>query len=957
MSNKKIVNKALIVGLSATVAFSQTPVVAFGAEQAELPPLSADRELQDEGAGESNLTLPDGTAGEEVIDETGSFVEESVSEESVSEVEDKTFVDGTEADQEFIASEGELLGNADVVDSAPLQTEEVLASNELSEEVAMDESAVEVAPEDASAADPEALVDESVALAAPEYSVERFTFEDELTMTPEELFAGYVDQTFYAPLNGDIATFGDYGETHLNTLEKFYYHELKDLIEKVAAGEVDFTGITISLSNRTAAELGKPFEELTYGEVQAALRKVFITLLVDCPYDFYWFDKTIGVTGVFGVELTGEVSPETTIGFTVLKTYRANATGTKADRYITNTALTKTASQAAAKAQAIVTTYESLSDYEKIVAYKDWICKQVTYDHGASFSLDYGDPWQVIHVFDDDPSTNVVCEGYAKAFQYLCDLSRFKSASTQSYLVDGSMGGVAHMWNVVTLTGAQGAANYLVDLTNTDGDENGDLPGVFLNGALDGDVATGYAYKRSAASSLFYTYDKDTIGLYGSDASSILVMATADYQPLAPGEEEPEEPGTGIDPEKPGSGTGSGSGSDTGTGTTPEKPSEPSDPDSGEDEPVVDETLASQSVTATLTYGYGASQTPTLSVQASENNSTPTYQWYCNDKAISGATNSSYKIPGGLHSGTYVYHCEVTWPGTEEVAKTSKGSAVSKVTVQKRKLTIAPQSGQWKYANDADPVLGYAVSGNTSLVGTDKLSGALGRKAGEVPGTYAITLGTLSSPDYELTLTGNATFEVRSHWVKRGGKWKYATASGYAKGWVQDGSTWYHCDSQGIMQTGWIKLRGAWYYLTISGAMATGWQSVGGAWYYFNASGAMATGWLNLGGTWYYLASSGAMQTGWLQLGDSWYYLGTSGAMLTGWQNIGGAWYYLETNGAMATGWKQIGSAWYYLNGSGAMLTGWQYIGGAWYYFFGSGIMAANTSVEGYTLSASGAMV
>jgi len=39
------------------------------------------------------------------------------------------------------------------------------------------------------------------------------------------------------------------------------------------------------------------------------------------------------------------------------------------------------------------------------------------------------------------------------------------------------------------------------------------------------------------------------------------------------------------------------------------------------------------------------------------------------------------------------------------------------------------------------------------------------------------------------------------------------------------------------------------------------------------------------------------------------------------------------------------------------MQTGWKSIGGKWYYFYSSGEMAANTTINGYTLSASGAMV
>ena len=75
----------------------------------------------------------------------------------------------------------------------------------------------------------------------------------------------------------------------------------------------------------------------------------------------------------------------------------------------------------------IVERHRDKSDYDKLAAYRDEICRLVSYDYEAAESeaTIFGDPWQMVYVFDLDPSTNVVCEGYAKAFKYLCDLSRF----------------------------------------------------------------------------------------------------------------------------------------------------------------------------------------------------------------------------------------------------------------------------------------------------------------------------------------------------------------------------------------------------------------------------------------------------------------------------------------------------------------------------------------------------
>ncbi|AWK49995.1 cell wall-binding protein [Clostridium beijerinckii] len=138
------------------------------------------------------------------------------------------------------------------------------------------------------------------------------------------------------------------------------------------------------------------------------------------------------------------------------------------------------------------------------------------------------------------------------------------------------------------------------------------------------------------------------------------------------------------------------------------------------------------------------------------------------------------------------------------------------------------------------------------------------------------------------------------------------------------------------VNTGWVQApNGTWSYNKADGTKATGWLQ-DGAWYYLKADGVMATGWYNDNGTWYFLNGSGAMQTGWLNNNGTWYYLQSSGAMKTGWLNDNGTWYFLQSSGAMTTGW---------LNDNGT-----------WYYLYSNGAMAANTVVDGYNLSSSGAL-
>ncbi|MEI3221943.1 MAG: hypothetical protein V8S01_07980 [Dorea sp.] len=68
--------------------------------------------------------------------------------------------------------------------------------------------------------------------------------------------------------------------------------------------------------------------------------------------------------------------------------------------------------------------------------------------------------------------------------------------------------------------------------------------------------------------------------------------------------------------------------------------------------------------------------------------------------------------------------------------------------------------------------------------------------------------------------------------------------------WLLVGSTWYHFDANGWMQTGWLLIGNTWYYLESSGAMIAGrWQWINGKCYYFDNNGCMASDtWI---GNWY----------------------------------------------------------------------------------------------------------
>ena len=374
----------------------------------------------------------------------------------------------------------------------------------------------------------------------------------------DTLFAGYVQQAFY----GDTGAMplANRGEEALTGAGLSVYRQLKEFIAKIAAGEQTTTVYSTLLrwedlpqTAWTAEELGVDSVVLENGttanpEAQQAvyeiigyhpeiLPEIVGYLLYDCPYDLYWFDKTAGYSyspgcKLFVEERNGEkvlaLQPtQVRLFFTVAGAYAPEGA---ADEYITDPAKTAAASAATVNARQIVADQAGRSDYEKLIAYRDAICELVGYNYeAAAGGVAYGDPWQIVYVFDGDPATNVVCEGYAKAFQYLFDQSSF-AGDLSSRMVTGLMGYrqaslERHMWNVVTM---EDGANYLVDVTNSDTGMAGYGGGLFLSGGSWSDIDGGY--RLPGAGNLLFSYDSDTYGIYSQEQ---LALSATDYDPTA----------------------------------------------------------------------------------------------------------------------------------------------------------------------------------------------------------------------------------------------------------------------------------------------------------------------------------------------------------------------------------------------------------------------------------------
>jgi len=322
-------------------------------------------------------------------------------------------------------------------------------------------------------------------------------------------FAAYVNRVFYP---AEISALShEAGEQLTGDLRKMY-DGICWLFEQVASGQRTSTEIEIGK--------GKEYEAAFTGDfpTDEELNLLVSALLSDLAYEQYWFDKTSGF--YCGGEYSGSTLSCVSFSFIVAENYRGS------DEFHTDAAITGAATKSAANAQKIVENFASKSDHAKLTAYSDTICDLVSYDHNAADKGNFAqcnDPWQLIYAFDYDPTTNIVCEGYAKAYKYLCDRSNFSDDSIACYTVTGTTTG-PHMWNIVRIDGK----SYATDITAVD--SGWDL----LLAGGSGSIGTYYVVDGFS-----YTYDSDTKNQWGTGSDSILKLSATNYVPKCTGKHTP----------------------------------------------------------------------------------------------------------------------------------------------------------------------------------------------------------------------------------------------------------------------------------------------------------------------------------------------------------------------------------------------------------------------------------
>ncbi len=349
----------------------------------------------------------------------------------------------------------------------------------------------------------------------------------------------------------------------MNPTLRAVYDQLVPEIQKIAAGQGDSSIFELSFQplTFTKEELGIEGDILVLNkenqyqfskEANEAVTNAFSAeldvnmllnrLLARHPYELYWFDKVFEQDDVRAISVRPICSvddQQTTVTVSdcqilmvVSQDYAVTDAATQQYYlYSPDTAKTGAATAAAAKAAEVVAKNQGKGTYSKLVAYADYIKNAVSYNYAAADknnNYSYGDPWQLIYVFDENPDTNVVCEGYSKAFKYLCDLTWTGSdPEVACYLptgtMDGGTGAGDHMWNIVSI----GGANYLTDITNCDSGTTGAPDQLFLCGA-EGSVDASYA-AATTNGTVTYVYDQNTKDIYDQE----LVLSETKYSPLA----------------------------------------------------------------------------------------------------------------------------------------------------------------------------------------------------------------------------------------------------------------------------------------------------------------------------------------------------------------------------------------------------------------------------------------
>lgn len=417
--------------------------------------------------------------------------------------------------------------------------------------------------EDIAEAEESTVIDETILEEDAQEEQDETNEESEEEEHPDTTFE-YYGETSIIPYEDDysLSVSANYGtvsygsgmyQKQFSAVDEATYEILSYKISLVADGQLPDTEFLINLSDIgfdnvfTAEELGIEYiykdgasypnlGNIIFNQIICDWSPMLHRLLVENPYELYWFDKT-SRTGIrmstpeMGLKWDDSLQQYVATYDGGLIYYfpicEAYADETAESDFIVDFSQIQRAKNAASYAQKIVAQNADLSDIEKLNKYMEVICNLVDYNTAAASdsTTPYGDPWNLVYVFDRDPDTKVVCEGYSKAFKYLCDLSSFENSDLTCILASGYFQSSntygPHMWNIVSF--GEGL-NYMVDVTNCDYGTIGAPNYLFLRNVDSGSASNTYTYTLyiyGRTNNLYYTYKTETLDLYNIEPLTI----------------------------------------------------------------------------------------------------------------------------------------------------------------------------------------------------------------------------------------------------------------------------------------------------------------------------------------------------------------------------------------------------------------------------------------------------
>jgi len=364
----------------------------------------------------------------------------------------------------------------------------------------------------------------------------------------DALFAAYIDQCFYGNAAKPLR---DPEGDRLTGLDQKLYDVLKGSIKATAesGGSAAFSipcsrlGIKTTWTSEDVG--GRPIftggalDPDTAAAVSEAIafhaQSVLSALLSDFSCELYWFDRTAAPAVVYsspkllafasteGKPAAIQLDGDFRFVFAIAPGYQESGGLTvKPDAAAVKTAVKN--------AQTIISAHKDKNDYQKLAAFKEELCALAGTGGKAVSGGTFGGLRQMALALGGDPGTAASCEGYAKAFQYLCDVSGLRNA--ECYTISGLMqenGAIPkpHMWNIVRM----GGKNYLVDIAGSLDGGIGRSGGLFLAGAEVYEETDPPGYMVSLPSGpVCYWYEHD---LSERLDKSALALSETGYDPRA----------------------------------------------------------------------------------------------------------------------------------------------------------------------------------------------------------------------------------------------------------------------------------------------------------------------------------------------------------------------------------------------------------------------------------------